>query len=305
MKRIVIARTLLLILLTQFIFACTENSVTDPAEDLLNNLSRRLEQKDYVSSSEFGKSNPYEEIGTKLEVVYHNLLKYPLAEDHGFIYGNVLVSSDKAKHKHVKEITRIELEKAGITYSEEFIDQTAEKLSGYAFTSEDMTRYFQDAEESQTLTPLEHKIFMLQMRAISVSKTNSRLQDILRTVEFEVIQSGIETSSKNKILLVNAVVRNLVNIPSISMNGAVPNFFSGHFQQTTPVVVGTFLVLFAVVTLITAFTSPTCYAACQNQMVGNAFIYASAGLLVCYEFECLPCVYPCTRNNVTGGCNCP
>lgn len=308
MKRQHIARMLLFVFLTNLTWSCADFS--DSGRDLLSNISDRLDQKNYVTAEEFGDTNPHEATGLRMERVYHGLFKYSMFEHPKLVYGTSFVV-DKASEAGVKKIVKTELEAQGFVYSEAACDAVAEKLGKYKFTSEDMERYFIDARESKALTPLEYEILMLQMRAVSHSKSNIRSQNIIRTVEYEVAHAEIDQASKDKILLINAIARNLVNDPRISLEGSFPNFFSGNFQQTTPVVVGTFLILAAVGSLIIAWTDPNCNNACQSQMTSNAMAYATAGMLVCaFAANGEPCPDMCYREygcfrNATGMCICP
>jgi hypothetical protein len=302
MKRVLFSRILLFVYSTNLLLAaCTEISHFDPEKDLLDVLVSRLEKKDFISSEQFVDSNPFESTGKELERVYHNLFKYPMAERNGFIYGHSLVPDDEGRQIILKRITRIELEAEGMEYCEACIDEFTIKMSGYKLTSEDMVRFFQDAETAGALTSLEHAVIMLQLRAISSAKSNLRVQQILQTVEFEVLKSSIPSYSKSKILVMNAIARNLINDPRISLNTHFLNLSFNNFSQTTPAVIGTILVVWVVAALVTAWFDPGCDTSCQYTMYTNAFAFALSGWLVC-EFLDQPGGEPCPDGCLAAGC---
>jgi hypothetical protein len=301
MYRLIISRTLLLIFVAQILWSCTEGStVYESSEALLVSLKNKLEEKDYVTIAEFGDTNPFEQLGKKNEKIYHDLFdqfKFKLSGDHGFQYGNTVVSDNVERHTNIKKMTKAALRHAGVEYSEQFIDKTTEKLKGYKLTSEDMQKFFVDAEKSNALSPLEHKILLMECKAVVAAKLNMTQQDILRTVEYEVAHSSIQQSSKNKILMINAIARNLANDTMLAPNGhAFALFSESPFQQTTPIAVAGFFVTWAVVSLVIMFTDPNCDSACQNQMSTNVLVYGALAMLVCSPLmgqACPPCNPPC------------
>jgi hypothetical protein len=301
MKRKIIAQSLLVVFLAHICWQCTDKAdLSSPDQSLLNTISARLEEKNYASIKDLGNSNPHEQLGRDIEKLYHSLFdlyRYKLSGDHRFYYGNSLVPTEQKRHQEIKKMTQVALERKGIVYSETFVDQFALALRTYKFTSEDMQKYFDDAKKNELLTPLEYQILLMQCQEIALSKSDPRQQDILRTVELEVAKSNINQASKDKILMINAVARNLANDPGIALNGPFPNLFpKSQFQQTTPVVVATFFITWAVTSLIIMWTDPNCDNTCQAQMAQNAMVYGALGMLACLPSmgdACPPCNPPC------------
>jgi hypothetical protein len=311
MNRKAIARTLLMIFVAQLLIRCSDKPLISTVEDaLLNQLSARLAERDYVSLGN-GYTNPYEELGKQSDKIYKDLLstfRYQLTGDNSLHYGYAVIRQDLVRHEKIKKMARMAIERNNSIFSDRGPDLVYDKLQGYKFTSEDMQRFFDNAVNDGSLKPVERAIIVLELRAIVESKTDLRQREILQTVEYEVSNSSIDESSKNKILLINTIGRNLLNSQGIGpLNGYGFNLFSeSPFQQTTPVAIASFFLTFIVVSLIVLFTDPNCDAACQQQMVASIAIYGALAMLVCdpsVGTGCPPCLPPCffdTDNNCIG-----
>ena len=302
-RQTIIARIVLLTFCGQLVLSCSQfqNRKVDPAEEVLNNLSKRFNQNDLASSA----TNPHADFGKEMGKIYQSIFQ---KSTHEIYHGSLFVPINTEDQKQLKAMTRVEVERQGFLYAEEYIDGFTARMADYRLTSEDVTRYLSDAVKGQAITKGEHDIIFLELQEMAGSTSNSKVRAIIRTVDFEINNSNMSQLSKDKILKLNAFANNsIIDDLGPVANYPVPTLLSGPFQKTTPITVATVIVIWAVATLIDAFLDPSCTSACQITMAANAATYVGLAQLVCMQdgvnSPC-PCLPPCFLNG-SGYCTCP
>lgn len=241
-------------------------------------MSKRFIENDYATVS----NNPYKTFGTELGGIYQSILQ---RSRHEIFHGNLFVPTNPEDKNRLKAMTKRELDKNGILYSEGAIDRFSEQIKDYKLTSEGIINFLDNAAHENTITIGEHDIIYLELQEMAATTSTERLRSIIYTTEYEVSNSMLTSATKDKLLLFNALAKNsIVDNPGPVASRSVPNLAKSPFQKTTPVVVATVLVVWAAVTLIQAWQDPSCDANCQLNMAANAATYVALGQLICEAY---------------------
>lgn len=270
---------------------CAQNeNDSNASEHLLNNLSERFKQNDYVKVADMGFVNPHEQIGKNVEDLFQKMIKHPLYEEISELPYNetapTLGIKDPKKLLLAKAMCTEVLNSEGYSILEKQLDDMNSWLSKYALNSEGVITLFNDAEKDKALTFLEHELIKLQLQEVTTAKTYSQIQDISSTTEFEIYNSQLPDNDKSKLLVLNSVIRNVFNrlTPQIGKLNVPPILFSEDpiFLQTAGteyVVVGVVLLIAAVNGWITAYNNPNCTAPCITAAAAIAWGYIGVDYL--------------------------
>jgi hypothetical protein len=292
MKRILSARFFLVIFITSISQSCINNhQKTSVSEAVLDNLSEKLTYKDYADPENLGFTNPHEALGaTTLKMV--KALQAKLDEERN------LPTPSRPKTFGILDEKVVEVVRAigpdvfrseGREFDSQHFEKINKGLNEYSFSSDGVMALLNEAEKGGNLTPFQRRIVQMEFQEFARAKSERQVRSICATVEQEIINSGLELSEADAILKLNAVLRNLSELQLTETTGLneVFSFDQKVMQFTTPVIITTVLVFFAVTLIISlVFCDDPGFAAVmggsncyQNTIAYGSFIGFTVGFV--------------------------
>jgi hypothetical protein len=155
--------------------------VSQPSEDVLNNISERFKDNDYIGFSDVAFISPYEEVGTNAQRLSLKMIQHPLFKEIKRptpSMTNTLGIQDQNKLAVLKTVVKEVLESEGYPTSEKRLDELNSKLSGFAFTSEGILSMLKHAETNKSITEFQHNVIKLELEELATAKTYAQIQSI-------------------------------------------------------------------------------------------------------------------------------
>lgn len=260
--------------------------VSQPSEDVFNNISERFKFNDYIGVSDVTFINPYEEVGRDVESLFLKMIQHPLSKEikrPPLSMSKTLSIQDRDHLAAAKRVINEVLESEGYPIREEQLEELNTRLSSFAFTSEGIISMLKHLESTKSLTEFEHNVIKLELQELTTAKTQAQIQNICATVEYEVYNSQLSLDEKEKLLYINSVVRNSVNTP-LQVLASLPlmNLSDGPvFLQTAGseyIVLGVVLLILSIDAWVNALYNPNCLAPCQAAAASAAVAWGFIGV---------------------------
>lgn len=262
--------------------------VSQPFEDVYNNISERFKYNDYIEFPDVAFVNPYEEVGRDVESLFLKMIQHPLSKEikrPPLSISNSLSIQDRNHLAVAKTVINEVLESEGYPINEKQLDELNARLSSFAFTSEGIISMLEHLESTKSITEFEHNVIKLELQEMITAKTHAQIQNICATVEYEVHNSLLPSDEKETLLYINSVVRNSVNTP-IPVLGSLPGMILADgpiFLQTAGteyIVLGVVILILAIDGWVNALNNPNCLAPCQTAAAGAAITWGFIGVAI-------------------------
>ncbi len=253
--------------------------VKSPGQQLVEKIKSRLTNKDFVKSS--AHQNPYNQISSDIEKFRKFVTFRP---DYKAVNSHFLNISTPTKlgmqNPHDVELVKSSLleyyTQTGETFNETDFYTTNDRLNRYTNDDTGVNSLLEDALAEKSISQTQNDVLRMLLSKIASAKSLTEADNINKTIEYEVIQSGINENDRALILTTNSIFNeNLQNQIARDRNGV------SSFRKTAAV---------AVIILVTVI-----------KVAVAAVVGAITGSVICclIQDDCSwNCIGPRVRNSV-------
>lgn len=215
-----------------------QNEVKSPEQKLIDKINYRLENKDFVKSHLL--TNRYRQISNDISSFRTFITSHPQlrAVHTSFIpiaNSTVLGMQNPNDIQLIKSSLQEYYSQTGEAFSESDFYATNERLNRYTSDDVGVNNLFEDALKEKSLSPTQSVILKTLLSNIASAKSVNEANAVNKTIEYEVISSGITESDKALILTTNSVFNENLQRQIAKTSESEGNFYS--FQKTAVVAV--------------------------------------------------------------------
>jgi hypothetical protein len=200
-----------------------QNEAKGPDQILIEKLTNRFKNKDYVTSRSL--SNPYDQIGIDIaefrkeissDPDFHKFIRLQNFKKPKFLQASLFqfasTSNEETWGIESTEVLQLAMSKIqetkegqGKSFDREKIDQINDRLVSYSKDASGVNEMLNDGFSEKGLNEVQSKI--LKMTLSQISKADIHETNLINTtVEHEVINSGISETDKAFILSINSII---------------------------------------------------------------------------------------------------